>query len=81
MSILRPGSRRRDKRADKQKDAFKSARADEIRRQEELRKEQAQRDIFQTTEGQGISEQANISLGFDDEDEDDLFGNGTGLVI
>ena len=52
-------------------------------RQAQLRRDEMERSIFQTTEGQGIAESASISLGFDDEDEDDLFdfGSGTGLVI
>ena len=71
---------RRDDRAGVQSEA--EIRAQEEARQAEIRREEQQRAIFQTTEGQGIAETASISLGFE-EDEDDLFdfGTGTGLVI
>ncbi len=71
--------RRRDRR---NQPTSKEKAAQEAARQAEIRREEQQRAIFQTTEGQGIAEAANISLGFE-EDEDDLFdfGTGTGLVI
>ena len=75
------GLRRRQKAKQNQKDA-KQAGKDEKARQDQLRRDEQQRAIFQTAEGQGIQEGANISLGFG-EDEDDLFdfASGTGLVI
>ena len=81
MALL--GRRRKKKRADKAQSAIDDAYNRELRRQQELQREQMQRDVFQTTEGQGIMEGANISLGpsFDEEEEDDLLNAMTGLLI
>lgn len=70
----------------------RSAEKKERARLNAIRIREAKRTVFQTTEGDGIMEAANISLGYDDEDEDDLLlgdntlnnssGNSqTGLVI
>ena len=64
-----------------QEKAARRAREGEERRQRELRKQEMERDVFQTSEGQGIMEGASISLGFDDNDEDDLFDSMTGLIV
>ena len=81
MALL--GRRRRRRRADKAQNAIDDAYNREIRRQQELQREQMQRNVFQTAEGQGIMEGANISLGpsFDEEEEDDLLNAMTGLLI
>ena len=81
MALL--GRRRRKRRADKAQNAIDDAYNREIRRQQELQREQMQRNVFQTAEGQGIMEGANISLGpsFDEEEEDDLLNAMTGLLI
>lgn len=74
--------RRKDRNARHAAKSERHARQEEEARQQQLRRDEMERAIFQTAEGQGIQEQASISLGFD-EDEDDLFGmnSGTGLVI
>ena len=65
-----------------QEKAAKEAHKKEIARQQQMRREQQERTAFATAPGQGIQDAASISLGFDDEDEDDLFDiSGTGLVI
>ena len=73
--------RRRNRKAKEQEKAFNRAKEDEMQRQKQLRKDEMLRDVFQTTEGGGIMEGASISLGFDDEDEDDLFQSSTGLIV
>lgn len=75
------GRRRRNKQQKKQQKAIESAYNAELDRQREVQKAEQQRDVWQTTEGQGIMEGAQISLGFDDEEEDDELFSGTGLII
>lgn len=75
--------RRRKRNAD---EAVKSEQAAFEREQERLRdsqKEQQQRDIFATTEGEGVQESASISLGFESEEDelDEFFRSGTGLLV
>lgn len=46
------------------------------------RRDAQKRAVWQTKEGQGIAETANISLGYDDEEEEDEMSmNGSGLMI
>ena len=63
------GRRRRKKQQDKMQKEMERAHAREIERQQQVRRDEMQREIFQTTEGQGVMEGANISLGFEEEDE------------
>jgi hypothetical protein len=57
----------------------------ERKRLAKARKDAQERSVWQTTEGEGIAEKANISLGFDTdlEEEDDEMRdmNGMGLMI
>jgi hypothetical protein len=51
-----------------------------------VRKREQQRAVWQTTEGKGIAEEANISLGYDtdleEEDDDEMRDmSGAGLMI
>jgi hypothetical protein len=76
--------KRRQKK--KEKEGVKAEQAAFEREQERMRatqREQQERDIFATTEGEGIQEAANISLGFDDEEDelDEFFRSGTGLLV
>ena len=80
MATLSPSKRRRENKQKDQEKAFRRAQEDETRRQQQLRRDEMQRDVFQTQEGGGIMEGASISLGFDDE-EDDLFESMTGLIV
>jgi hypothetical protein len=43
----------------------------ERKRLEAIRKREQQKAVWQTTEGEGIAEKADISLGYDDSLEDD----------
>ena len=81
--VRRRRSRRRDRKVNNAKDQVQSAFDEEEKRQRELRRREQQRQVFQTTEGQGVMEGATISLGFagDDEDEDEFFRSATGLTV
>lgn len=78
--IFNPAGARRDRKQKDQEKAFRRAQEDETRRQQQLRRDEMQRDVFQTQEGGGVMEGASISLGFDEE-EDDLFESMTGLIV
>ena len=80
LGTKRRRERRQNRRASRHEDTIAKAREEEIARQQEVRKQEMQREIFQTQEGGGVMEGAAISLGFD-EDEDDLFNSLTGLVV
>ena len=76
------GRRRRKKQQDKMQKEMERAHAREIERQQQVRRDEMQREIFQTTEGQGVMEGANISLGFEEEDElEELLRSRTGLIV
>lgn len=54
----------------------------EARRIAKARKDAMERQVFSTKEGGGIMHEANISLGFDDTEEDELDEQfSTGLII
>ena len=78
MAIFGRRQKKKQKEMEKQ---FARAQAEERARQDQMRRDQMQRDVLQTTEGHGIMEGANISLGFDEEEEDDLLRSMTGLVV
>ena len=76
------GRRRQKKQQDKMQKEMERAHAREIERQQQVRRDEMQREIFQTTEGQGVMEGANISLGFEEEDElEELLRSRTGLIV
>lgn len=74
--------RRKKRKAEKGEKAEQAAFEREQQRMRDAQREQQERDIFATTEGEGIQEAANISLGFEEEDElDEFFRSGTGLLV
>jgi len=82
LGVKRRRDRRSNRRKSRAQDTYNEAYENELARQAELRKQEMQREVFQTTEGEGIMEGATISLGFDDDEEDDdLMGSYTGLII
>lgn len=71
----------RKRRADQQKKEQQKAYDREKNRQRDMLTEQAQRDFSATQEGVGIMEQASISLGSVEDDDEDNPYSLTGLVI
>lgn len=70
------------RRAKKQEEQFDKAMRREEQRQVDVRRDQMRQDVEQTREGGGIMEGANISLGYDDEEEEDqLLSSLTGLIV
>ena len=79
----RRATRRRNRAEDEaraQQAVIDQSYQEELARQRQIREDEMKREVFQTTEGQGIMEGATISLGFEEE-EDELFRSGTGLII
>lgn len=79
-------TRRRDRRASRKRDAQQQAYNDAFdeaeKRNRAARREAQEEEVFATTEGEGIMEGANISLGYNEEEEEELLGMlGTGLVV
>ena len=69
------------RRRRKQQEAAEKAYEKERNRQRLMLTEQAQRDFDQTQEGVGVMERASISLGRQDDDEEDNPYSLTGLTI
>ena len=74
--------RKRKRQAEAQQDAFNAAYDEAEKRNREARRQAQKDEVFATTEGEGIMEGASISLGFNEDEEDELLGMlGTGLVV